>query len=77
MQPVLEIATVWGPQGGGVTWHYVAVFFGAVHSRVKWPKRPQLKHMWPEMALAVGGAGKRITSGGEGRALGTACWCWR
>jgi hypothetical protein len=58
-------------------WPCVAVFFGAVYSRVKWPERPQLKHVWAEVALAVGGAGRRITGGGGGRALGAARWCWR
>jgi hypothetical protein len=39
----------------------VAFFFGAVHSRAKWPERPQLKQVWPEVAPAVGGAGGEPT----------------
>jgi hypothetical protein len=42
------------------------------HSRAKWPERPQLKHVWPEAAPVVGGAGRRSTGGGGGRALGPA-----
>jgi hypothetical protein len=26
------------------------------HSRAKWPERPQLKQVWPEVVLAVGGS---------------------
>jgi hypothetical protein len=59
-----------------VTWPYMAVFFGAVHSRVKWPERAQLKQVWPEGAPVVGGAGRCITGGGGGRALGATHWCW-
>jgi hypothetical protein len=40
-----------------------------------WPERPQLKQMWLEAALAVGGAGRHSTCGGGGRALGPVCWC--
>jgi hypothetical protein len=29
------------------------------------------------VAIVVGGTGRRGTSGGGGRALGAACWCWR
>jgi hypothetical protein len=50
-------------------------FLGAVHSREKWSVRPQLKEMVLEAALAVGGAGRRSTGCGGGRALGAACWC--
>jgi hypothetical protein len=75
MRPVLAMATFYGPREGGVTWPYVAVFFGVVHSRAKWPERPQLKQVGPEVAPAVGGPGRRITGGGEGRALGAARWC--
>jgi hypothetical protein len=55
-------------------WPCVGVFFGAVHSRAKWPERPQLKQVWPEVALAVGGVGRCITDGCGG-ALGAARWC--
>jgi hypothetical protein len=58
-----------------VTWPSVAFFFGVGHSRAKWPKRPQLKQVWPEAAPAVGGVGRHITGGGGGRAFGAACWC--
>jgi hypothetical protein len=68
------MVTFYGPRDGGVTWPCMAVFFGAVHSRVKWPERPQLKQVWPEAAPAVGGADKRIACGGGGRALGAARW---
>jgi hypothetical protein len=47
-------------------WPGVVVFFGVVHSRAKWPERPQLKQVWPEAAPTVGGAGRRITCGGGG-----------
>jgi hypothetical protein len=57
-------------------WPCAGVFFGAVHSRVKWPERPQLKQVGPEAALAVDGAGRRVTGGGGGRALDAARWCW-
>jgi hypothetical protein len=56
-----------------VTWPYVVVFFGAVHSQAKWPERPQLKQVWPKVAPVVGGVGRRITDGGGGRALGAVC----
>jgi hypothetical protein len=56
-------------------WPCVAIFFGAVHSRVKWPERPQLKHVWPEAALVIGGAGRLTTGGGESRALGATRGC--
>jgi hypothetical protein len=72
MRPVFTMATFCGPREGGVTWPYVAIFFGAVHSRAKWPERPQLKQVWPEAAPAVGGADRRIAGGGGGRALGAA-----
>jgi hypothetical protein len=36
-----------------------------------------LKQVWPVVAIVVGGTGRRGTSGGGGRALGAACWCWR
>jgi hypothetical protein len=39
---------------------------------VKWSEQPQLKQVWPEAVPAVGGAGRRITCGGGGRALGAA-----
>jgi hypothetical protein len=55
-------------------WPYAGVFFGAVHSRAKWPERLQLKQVWPEAAPTVGGAGRHITGGG--RALDAARWCW-
>jgi hypothetical protein len=51
-------------------WPCAGVFFGAVHSRAKWPERPQLKQVWPEAAPAVGGAGRCFTGGGGGRAFG-------
>jgi hypothetical protein len=35
---------------------WVAFFFGAVHSQVKWPERPQLKQVWPEVVPVVSGA---------------------
>jgi hypothetical protein len=35
----------------------------------------RLKQVWPEAAPAVGGAGRRNTGGGGGRALGVARWC--
>jgi hypothetical protein len=44
-----------------VTWPCVAVFFGTVHYRAKWLDRPQLKQLWPEAVLVVGGAGRSIT----------------
>jgi hypothetical protein len=66
------MATFYGPRGGWVTWPCMAVFFDAVHSRAKWLERPQLKQVWLEAALAIGGAGRRITGGGGGRALGVA-----
>jgi hypothetical protein len=47
-------------------WPCVGVFFGTVHSRAKWPERPQLKQVWPEVAPAVGGAGRHITELREG-----------
>jgi hypothetical protein len=50
----------------------MAVFFGVVHSRVKWPKQPQLKQVWSEAAPAVGGADRCIIGRGGGRALGAA-----
>jgi hypothetical protein len=75
MRPVFATATFRGPRGGGVTWPCAGVFFGVVHSRAKWSERPQLKQVWPEAAPAVGGAGRRITGGGGGRALGVARWC--
>jgi hypothetical protein len=53
----------------------VVVFFGVVHSRVKWPEQPQLKQVWSEVAPVVGGAGWRLTGRGGGRALGAARWC--
>jgi hypothetical protein len=53
-------------------WPCVAVFFGAVHTRAKWPEMPQLKQVWSEAALAFGGAGRRITGRGGGRVLGAA-----
>jgi hypothetical protein len=59
-----------------VTWPCMGVFFGAVHSRAKWPEQPQLKQVWPKGAPAVGGDGRRITGGGGGRALDAARWCW-
>jgi hypothetical protein len=55
-----------------VTWPCVGSFFDAVHSQAKWPERPQLKQVWPEAAPVVGGAGRHITGGGGGRALGAA-----
>jgi hypothetical protein len=70
MRPVLAMATFYGPRDGDVTWPSVAAFFGAVHSRAKWPERPQLKQVWPEAAPVVDGTGRRITGGGGGRALG-------
>jgi hypothetical protein len=36
-----------------------------------------LKQVWLEAAPTVGGAGRRITDGGGGTALGVARWCWR
>jgi hypothetical protein len=69
-RPVLAMATFCGPREGRVTWPCVEVFFGAVHSRAKWPERPQLKQVWPEVAPAVGGTGRCITGGGGGRDLG-------
>jgi hypothetical protein len=74
-RPVFATATFGGPRGGGVTWPYVGVFFGVVHSRAKWLERPQLKQVWPEVAPAVGGVGRCITGGGGGRAFGAAHWC--
>jgi hypothetical protein len=63
-------------------WQYqivpcVAFFFSVVHSQAKWPERPRLKQVWVEAVPAVGGAGRRITGGVGGRALGAArgCWC--
>jgi hypothetical protein len=56
-------------------WPCVAAFFGAIHSRAKWPERPQLKQVGLEAAPAVGGADRRIAGGGGGRALGAARWC--
>jgi hypothetical protein len=58
-------------------WPCVAVLFGAVHSWAKWPERPQLKQMWPEMVPTVGGVGRRITGRGGSRARVAACWCGR
>jgi hypothetical protein len=75
MRPVLAMATFYGLRDGGVMWPCVAVFFGTVHSRAKWPERPQLKQVGPEAAPAVGGAGRHTTGGGGGRALGAARWC--
>jgi hypothetical protein len=60
MRPVFATATFRGPRGGRVTWPCAGVFFGAVHSRAK----------WPETAPAVGGAGRRVTGRGGGRAFG-------
>jgi hypothetical protein len=71
------MATVCRPRGGWVTWPYVGFFFGAVHSQAKWPERPQLKQVWSEGDPTVSGAGKRLTGGGGGRALGAVRWCWR
>jgi hypothetical protein len=51
-------------------WPWVAFFFGVVHSRAKWPERPQLKQVWPEAVPTVDGAGRSITGGGGCRALG-------
>jgi hypothetical protein len=53
-----------------VTWPCAGVFFGVVHSRAKWPERPQLKQVGPEAAPTIGGAGRHVTGGGGGRALG-------
>jgi hypothetical protein len=50
-------------------------FFGVVHSRAKWPERPQLKQVWPEEVPTVSGAGRRITGRDGGRALGATRWC--
>jgi hypothetical protein len=47
-------------------WPCMAVFFGTVHSRAKWPERPQLKQVWTKVAPAVGGASRRITGAGAG-----------
>jgi hypothetical protein len=44
------MTTFYGPCGGWVTWPYVALFFGAVHSRAKWPERLQLKQGSSEAA---------------------------
>jgi hypothetical protein len=60
-----------------MTWPCVAFFFGVVHSRAKWPERPQLKQVCSEGALAVSGASRHITGGGGVRALGSAHSCWR
>jgi hypothetical protein len=46
---------------------------GAGHSRAKWPERPQLKQVWPEVVPAVGVAGRCDTGGGGGRALDVTC----
>jgi hypothetical protein len=43
-----------------------------VHSRAKRSERPQLKQVWLEAAPAVGGAGRRVTGEGGGRAIGAA-----
>jgi hypothetical protein len=51
-----------------VTWPCMTLFFDVGQSRAKWSERPHLKKVWPEAALAVGGAGRRMTGGG--RALG-------
>jgi hypothetical protein len=40
---------------------------------VKWPERPQLKQVWPEVVPMVGGAGRSDMDGGRGRALDAAC----
>jgi hypothetical protein len=50
-------------------------FLGAVHSHAKWPVRPQLKQMLPELPPAAGGAGRCGTGDGGGRAFGAAYCC--
>jgi hypothetical protein len=44
-----------------------------IHSRAKWPERPQLKQVCPEVVLAVGVIGRHGTGGGGGRTLDAAC----
>ncbi len=63
-RPVFVTVTFCGPHDGGVTWPCMAVFFGVVHSQAKWPERPQLKQVGPEVAPAVGGAGRCNIGGG-------------
>jgi hypothetical protein len=72
-QPILVPTTFCWPRGGGFTWPEAGFFFGAGHSRVKWPIRSQLKQLW-EVAPATGGAGRRNTCGGGGRAFSATCW---